>query len=82
MMSNRGSFHAQKKVLRGQAKRTGTQLIDRVWGHLKTHVPNSIHAKTSDGLNPQIMKYAWSFQFRRNYGKKLWKIMGKKCLKI
>ena len=76
------SFHTTREAWVGGCGGTGTQLIDRVWGHFKTYVPNSIHAKTSDGLSPQIMKYAWSYQFRRNCGKKLWKIMGKKCLKI
>ena len=48
------------------------QVIDRVWGHLKSYVPNSIVAKCSTGLNPLLMKYTWSYQFRSNCGKSLW----------
>ena len=66
------------KVLRGQAVRTGTHM-DRVWGHLKSYVPNSLHAKTSKGINPLLMQYTWSYQFRRNCGKSLWKKMGQQC---
>ena len=59
---------------------TGTQALDKVWSHLKKHVPKSLCSRsTSDRrFNPRMEQYVYSYMWLFN-NRNWWKQLGQLC---
>ena len=56
---------------------TGTQALDKVWSHLKKHVPKSLcsRSKSDRRFNPRMEQYVYSYMWRFN-NRNWWKQLG------
>ena len=55
---------------------TGAQALDKVWSHLKKHVPKSLCSRSkSDSFNPRMEQYVYSYMWRFN-NRNWWKQLG------
>ena len=59
---------------------TGTQALDKVWSHLKKHVPKSLcsRSKSDRRFNPRMEQYVYSYMWRFN-NRNWWKQLGQLC---
>ena len=59
---------------------TGTQALDKVWSHLKRHVPKSLRSRsqTHRRFNPRMEQYVYSYMCRFN-NRNWWKQLGHLC---
>ena len=59
---------------------TGTQALDKVWSHLKRHVPKSLwsRSQTDRRFNPRMEQYVYSYMCRFN-NRNWWKQLGHLC---
>ena len=59
---------------------TGTQALDKVWSHLKKHVPKSLcsRSKSDRRFNPRMEQYVYSYMWRFN-NRNWWKLLGQLC---
>ena len=59
---------------------TGTQALDKVWSHLKRHVPKSLcsRSKSDRRFNPRMEQYVYSYMWRYN-NRNWWKQLGQLC---
>ena len=68
-----------KREKQGQSKRTGTQMLDRRWGHLKRFIPNTLHSKSGHQFNERVLSYvhAWTWRQNQGQGQDLWHAVGR-----
>ena len=59
---------------------TGTQALDKVWSHLKKHVPKSLcsRSKSDRRFHPRMEQYVYSYMWRFN-NRNWWKQLGQLC---
>ena len=59
---------------------TGTQALDKVWSHLKKHVPKSLcsRSKSDRRFHPRMEQYVCSYMWRFN-NRNWWKQLGQLC---
>ena len=59
---------------------TGTQALDKVWSHLRKHVPKSLgsRGKSDRRFNPRMEQYVYSYMWRFN-NRNWWKQLGQLC---
>ena len=69
-----------QKRKNGQSRMADTQALDKVWSHLKKHVPKSLGSrdKCDRRLNSWMEQYVYSYMWRFNH-RNWWKDLGQLC---
>ena len=74
------TFLALAHMWHFKTRLTGTQALDKVWSHLKKHVPKSrcSRSKSDRRFNPRMEQYVYSYMWRFN-NRNWWKQLGQLC---